>query len=133
MTEEGTHPFGTDTHWSESQKQFIPVATMPLPYARNVLRKLLREYQDEFAGSPLCDALMSRLQPDKSELKRLLGQHGAAAFLVVPEDAASVRRARAMFSRIGKELGVPITTHLKEDFLEATCEPVPVKATVTRV
>lgn len=122
--------FSTTKYWSESQKQLIDVAEMPLPYALNVFRKLMRDHPDEFAASHLAQTLMNRLRPSAGVLKSLLASKGEASFLLSDAEA---KTRRAMFYRIGKKLGVTVTTEIKGPFMVATCEPVGEQVKVNRV
>src|SRR5206468_11366469 len=106
--------YDSSFYWSESQRQNVEVATMPLPYARNVLHKLLRDDEDEFRNSPLFHALMQRLRPSRGVIISLLAQQGAASFYLYPGEYAS---ARKRFKRLEKVLGTTVNVTLAGDFL----------------
>lgn len=122
--------YETSAYWSESQKQFVQVGEMPMPYAKNVFRKLMREDADTFVGSVLCKALMDRLMPSKAVLTTLLRTKGAAAYLTNPDDKKALAADKRMFQSIAKKIGVPVHTELNGDFLEATCEPIGEEAVI---
>lgn len=112
-------------YYSESQQKHIHVDEMVLPYARNVLKKCLREDAKAFAGSPLCNALMARLMPSNGVIKTLLATKGKVAVLVNEADLQkSVKAEKARIRRIADKIGADVEFTLTGDFLEATCEPV---------
>lgn len=115
--------YDTASYFSESQKQFIQVADMPMPYARNVFAKLMRDKRNEFEGTVLQKALYDRLCPSRTVAKTLLATKGECSYYV---PAGTVKGIRSWFYRIGKELGVKVHTEVKpdSDFMLATCEPV---------
>lgn len=124
--------YDTTSYWSESQAKFVQVEEMAMPYAKNVLRKCLREDGEEFAGSNLCKALMDRLMPSKIVLTTLLRTKGRASYLTNPDDSKTVTRDKAMFRAIAKKIGVPIEIEVNGDFVEASCEPVGEEVRVTK-
>lgn len=125
-------PLDLDLYWSESQRQFIAVNDMALPYARNVYAKLLREHGDAFKDSTLAVALATRLIPSDDDVRgTLLGKGAVSVYAPGPKEAA---RTRARLRRIGAKAGVKVTTHRKQDFVEGNCTPVTaMKVNVRRV
>jgi hypothetical protein len=127
-------------YFSDSQKQFIPVSSMALPYARNVFAKLLRDDFKNFRGTLLFTALQQRLCPSPSMIHTMLASHGEAIYWVGwTKDAVERQRVlagvRARFYRAGKKLNVKVETELDEkgDWMIAKCEPVGVEIKVNRV
>jgi len=52
----------SSTHyWSESSKQMVPIAFMPIPHAEHALAKLERVYGDEVHETPVAQALQARI------------------------------------------------------------------------
>jgi hypothetical protein len=123
-------PFSTNMYFSESQRQLISVDQMAMPYARNVLVKLLREYPDDFIGSVLHQTLYQKLRPAPAELLSLLRGTGAASYFC--PHVADEKKAREKFYKLSKRVGRPIHTHKNGDFIEATMEPDEVNISVRR-
>ena len=118
------HPFGQgEYYFSESQGKLVRLAEMPLPYARNCMRKLLNEYQDEFRGSPLHDAFIRRLVPTRNDLCSLL--KAGAASIYIGDSGLSSGAARSRLRRAGAAV-----THKNGDFIEGTAEVAQVKISV---
>jgi hypothetical protein len=52
----------SSTHyWSESSKQLVPIAFMPIPHAEHALAKLERMYGDDVHETPLAHSLQRRV------------------------------------------------------------------------
>lgn len=116
------NPFDLDLYWSQSQGQFIAVSDMPLPYARNVYAKLLREHGDEFKDSVLATALASRLVPSDDDTRGTLLSKGQVSVYAPGRKEAA--RTRARLRRLGAKAGVKVTTRTHGDFVEGRCPPV---------
>ena len=116
------NPFDLDLYWSQSQGQFIAVRDMPLPYARNVYAKLLREHGNEFVGTTLAVALAARLIPTRDDTRSTLLGKGHVS--VYAPGRAEASRIRALLRRIGAKEGVKVTTRTNGDFVEGSCTPV---------
>lgn len=123
--------FDTPLYWSESQKAFIGVDAMALPYAMNVYKKCLREHEQEFVGSVLQKTLLTRLAPSRGVAKTVLAARGECAYARFA--GASDEAIRRFFYSIGKALGVKVATEIKGEFIIATCEPVDLQVNVNRV
>ena len=116
------NPFDLDVYWSESQSQFIAVRDMPLPYARNVYAKLLREHGDAFKDSTLAVALATRLIPSRDDTRSTLLSKGQVS--VYAPGRAQAARTRALLRRIGAKEGVKVSTRTVGEFVEGQCTPV---------
>lgn len=126
MEDLGTHYFGqTEGYFSLSEQRFIDLDQMAMPHLRNAMHKLLREYGQEFWGSPLHEAMVAKLRPEREELENVLRQYGAASFYIGDDFPSTVPRVRSMFYRVGKSVGVKVKTRMDGDFMKAEVnEPV---------
>lgn len=128
--------YGSAQYWSESQKQFIHVDAMALPYARNVFAKLMRDDQAAFEGSLLNKALVDRLCPSDGVIQTLLATKGEVSYWIgyTEGDGNEIQSIRKRFYAVGKKLGVKVTTEKddKGDWLVARCEPIGMSVNVTR-
>ena len=107
-------------YWSESQNDWVSIADLPMPHVRNIYAKLLRNDRENFVNSPLGRALAGKLIPSRSVAKTLIATKGTCSYYAPSVD----KHVRAMFYRIGKSLGVKITTTRKGDFIEATADRI---------
>jgi hypothetical protein len=114
--------FARDEYYSESQARWLKVSDLPLPYVRNIFFKMAQ--YDDFAGSPLCNALLRRLRPPPVRLYDMLRLNGIASYWLAEETHLwdDPKAVRAKFYRLGKDLGRKVKTHKNGDFLEAECE-----------
>lgn len=117
----GTDKYDDPTrYWSESQNGWVSIADLPMPHLRNVYAKCLRSDRGAFVNSPLAKALASILIPSRSRAKTLIATKGACSYYAPSAD----KHVRAMFYRIGKSLGVKVSTTRKGEFIEATADRI---------
>jgi len=127
--------YGSAQYFSESQKQFVHVDAMALPYARNVFQKLMRDDHEAFEGSLLAKALVDRLCPSDGIMQTLFATKGEVSYWIgYTTDGAEINHVRKRMYAVGKKLGVKVETEKddKGDWLVARCEPVGMSVKVTR-
>jgi len=122
-------PFSVgEVYFSSSQRQLVTVADMPLPYARNVMVKLLQEHGEKFFGSELHLSLYRRLVPTQQQLRSLLASAGEAS--IWAPNPAMVRAGRSKLKRAGKAIGRTVETSKSGEFVAGICSPVKVNVRV---
>jgi len=110
MTFDVDNPFDqSEWYYSESARELVRIAGMPIPHLAYAFAKLLREYKGDFYKSKLEEAMIRRLRPTTKQLKKYLSEYGSALYWA----GGNTTPTRSKFYSIGKRMGVKIRTHKK--------------------
>lgn len=103
-------------YYSESQHGFVQVSSMAPPYAMNAFQKLRREFGEVFDTSTLWLEFMRYLRPDPDEVLQRLKREGHVTVWTTSDYQLRARARRVMY-RVGKKLGVRVSTRYKNGFV----------------
>jgi len=123
--------FGQTTHYfSESSGQLVALEEMPFNRAFYSHMKLLREFGDDYSGTPLSNAFVQILNPGAPEIREQLQKYGKACHMFIHAD----NRVRTKLWSAAKTVGKKVSTHRHEveggyGWIEATVN-TEVKVTV---
>lgn len=104
--------FNQTRYFSESSQEFVDIDKMAFPHAVYSHRKLLTEHHNEYLGTPLCNAFVEYLYPDRARLSELLDSYGVASCIYTSR--ADALRVRSRFYKAAAALGVKVSTHKDE-------------------
>lgn len=99
----------TEYYFSESERQLVPLDSMPFPRLYYSQMKLLKEYGDEFIKTPLQTRMLDLLMPSPTEIRRQMQVYGKACHMYAnvntyPRTFESSVRSKLMRALKGKRV-----------------------------
>lgn len=112
-------------YFSESQQEAYEIARMPYPYVVNAIKKLIRDYGEEFIGGTLYQTMVRKACPNINQMIGLFTNGITVGYWLGAPDARKKRTVRANAIKAANTLDLVLKFEVKDDILYMQPDTVP--------